>query len=173
MNSRWHFGWVTAVLVALVVGLALGGLWPQTPLHAASNDRSKNCIIATGPLDTDIEAIFSLDFRTGSLRGAALDFKSGKFNAFYKYDNVNTDLGVDSAKAPEYTMTTGIFVARQVANRVRLGGCVVYVTEATTGKVAAYAVPWDHATASAGRTIKSPLVLLDVLPSFLDAGMVR
>ena len=39
-----------------------------------------------------------------------------------------------------------------------------WVAELTTGKVAAYAVPWSQAYAIAGRPIKAPLVLLDVYP---------
>ena len=171
MGLKLHFGGVATVLAALVVGLALGGFWPQTPLHATATDRSESCAIATGPLDTDIEAVFFLDFLTGDLRAAALDFKTGKFNAFYQY-NVNADLGVDSSKPPKYEMVTGVLALRQVANRPTMGGTLVYVAETNGGKVAAYAVPWSRAMASAGRTIKSPLMLLDVMP-FRQAGLVR
>jgi len=163
MCARLHYGGVAAVLAALVVGLALGGLWPQTPLHATATDRSESCAIATGPLDTDIEAVFFLDFLTGDLRAAALDFKTGKFNAFYQY-NVNADLGVAADKPPKYEMVTGILALRQIANRPSLGGCLVYVAETNGGKVAAYAIPWSRGMASAGRTIKSSLILLDVMP---------
>lgn len=147
----------------VVIGLAIGMVRPQTPIHAVATDRVDNMALATGPLDDDTEALFYLDFLSGELKATALSPINRKFFASFSA-NVNHDLGVDLAKNPQYLMVTGNSVFRRGGGQVQPGNSVVYVSELTSGKVAAYAVPWSQAYANAGRQIHAKLVLLDVYP---------
>lgn len=160
MAIRFHVSGVVLALAMLIIGLTVGGLWPQAPLHATATDRAESFAIATGMVDTDIEAVYFLDFLTGDLRAAVLNFQNGKFNALYEY-NVLADLGVEAGKTPKYMMVTGIADLRRSATRGKFGTSVVYVAEANSGRVAAYALPWDRSVAVAGRQITSKMQPLD------------
>jgi len=150
--------------VGLVIGVVIGGLMPHTPLHAVATDTSDSFAIATGPVDSDVEAIYFLDFLTGDLRAAVLGSQNGRFTAFYNY-NVLNDLGVDPSKKPRYLMVTGIADLRRAGGtQVRPSRAVVYVAEVTTGKVAAYAIPWSQASHARNKLIRQPLIPLDVAP---------
>jgi hypothetical protein len=146
--------------IGLVGGLILGGMWPQTPLHAVATDRCRTFAMATGPVDEEVEAVYFLDFLTGDLNAVVLGRQGTTFTAFYHYPGINlfNDLGVDPAKNPSYMMTTGMVNLRGVAARVRPSVSVVYVAEVTTGKVGAYAIPWDKAVYATGR-IMPPMPL--------------
>jgi hypothetical protein len=145
--------------VGLVVGLVLGGLWPQTPLHAVATDRIDTFAMATGPVDEDAEAVYFLDFLTGDLRAVVISKTTGKFTAFYAY-NVLTDLGVDVAKNPRFLMVTGLLNLRRGGSHVAPAKSTVYVAEVTTGKVGAYCIPWS-AGAHGGTIIKAAFLPLD------------
>jgi len=139
--------------VGLAVGLVVAGLWPNTPLHAVSTDRSRTFAMATGPVDEEFEAVYFLDFLTGDLNAVVLGQQGNAFTAFYFYKNVLTDLGVDPAKSPSFMMTTGMANLRGLVGAVRPSMSVVYVAEVTSGKVAAYAIPWSKNMHAAGRLI--------------------
>ena len=114
-----------------------------TKLHGVATDRYENFAIATGPLDGEVEAVYFLDFLTGDLKAAVLNINNGKFNAFFSY-NILQDLGVDAAKNPRYLMVTGVADLRRIGgSNVQPSASVVYVAELTTGRIAAYAVPWN------------------------------
>lgn len=147
--------------LGLVVGLTLGGLWPHSPLHAVATDRYETFAIATGPVETDIEALYFLDFLTGDLRAAVLNQQTGTFMSFFTY-NIMADLGVKEDSNPRYLMVTGMADLRRGAARMRPSLAVVYVAEITSGKVAAYAIPWAPEARAIGRVVKMPLVRLDV-----------
>jgi hypothetical protein len=153
--------WLWAGL-GLVGGLLLAGFWPQAPLHAIATDRSESFAMATGAMDDNVEAVYFLDFLTGNLRAAALSKRTGKFNAFFQY-NVNVDMGVDPSKNPRYMMVTGFAdLVRQTGGRVTPSRSVLYVAEVTTGKVAAFMVPWSNAAHMSGQPQTGALVLLDI-----------
>jgi hypothetical protein len=97
------------------------------------------------------------------LKATALSPIARKFFASFSA-NVANDLGIDLAKNPKYSMVTGMSVFRRGGGQVQPGNAVVYVAEMTSGKVAAYAVPWSQAYANAGRPIHARLTLLDVYP---------
>jgi len=143
--------------VGLIVGLAIGGLWPHTPLHAVSTDRYDTFAIATGPVDDDVEAIFFLDFLTGNLSARVLN-QAGVFAGFYEY-NVLADLGMKPNKAPHYLMVTGVVdIQRGGGSQVRPSRCVVYVAEVNSGTVAAYAIPWSPQVIRRPGSVRLPLL---------------
>jgi len=153
-----RFAWP---VIFLVVGLVLGGLWPQTPLHTTATDRADTYAIATGYLDQDVEAVYFLDFLTGDLTAAVLGRRPGMFGAVYRY-NVLRDLQVDPTKNPKFLMVTGLADVPRTGGRVEAARAAVYVAEITTGKVAAYLVPWNRSAFNAGQPIAGTLQLTGV-----------
>jgi hypothetical protein len=145
--------------IGLVGGLICGGLWPDTPLHAVSTDRSETFAMATGPVDEDVEAVFFLDFLTGDLRAVVLGKQGNGFTNFYHF-NVLQTFGVDPSKNPRFMMVTGMANLRRGPVRVQPSMAVVYVAEITTGQVAAYAIPWSRSAHAAGGIVRQPLVPL-------------
>jgi hypothetical protein len=148
----------------LAGGLLVAWLCPGTRLRATSTDRCDTFAMATGWLDDGIEGVYTLDFLTGELRGAALARQNGKFHAFYQ-GNVNTDLNIDPTKNPKYMIVTGM------TDLVRMGGArvapskgIIYVAEITTGKVAAYYVKWSAAAHANGSMVRERFILLDTFP---------
>ncbi|MFZ5829556.1 MAG: hypothetical protein ACOY3P_05690 [Planctomycetota bacterium] len=151
------------LVLGLIGGLVLGGLWPQTPLHAVSTDRLETFAIATGPVDDEVEAVYFLDFLTGELKAAVLGKQSGKFTAFFAYPSVMNDLGIDPSKNPKFLMVTGLADLKRGTTRLQPSRSVVYVAEVTTGKLAAYAIPWSPSATSNNQQIRQTLVPLDVV----------
>ena len=75
--------WAVWLAIGLVVGLMIGGIWPDTPLHAVATDGTENFALATGFVDDGAEAVYLLDFLTGTLRAAVLSNQSRGFQAYY------------------------------------------------------------------------------------------
>lgn len=150
--------------VGLVAGVLLMNSRPeQQPIFAAGATETENFAICTGPIDGDGEAVYMLDFLTGDLRGAVLNPNNGKFTTVYSY-NVVKDLGVDVTKKPQYAMVAGSQVFRRGAGGVQFGDNVVYVAELTSGKVAAYGMPWNRAARSNVALSSNSFVPLDITP---------
>ncbi len=146
--------------IGLVGGLILGGFWPESPYHAVATDRFETFAMATGPVDEDIEAVYFLDFLTGDLRAVVLSKQGNVFHAFFTYNVIN-DLGVDPSKNPRYMMVTGVADLRRGGARMQPSRAVVYVAEITSGRVAAYAIPWASSAHAANQQI-GPMPLLRV-----------
>ena len=138
--------------IGLIGGLILGGVWPESPLHAVATDRYDTFAMATGPLDEEVEAVYFLDFLTGDLTAVVLGRAGNEFTAFY-HANVLNDLGIDPSKNPHFMLVTGMHNLRRGAARMQPSASLVYVAEITTGKVAAYATPWNKAAHAAGQRI--------------------
>lgn len=182
-------GWPVWLVLGLIAGVMIGQFWPNTPLHAVATDRVDNYAIATGPVDEDMEAVFFLDFLTGTLKAAVLsrDSRTPKFRAFYEA-NINADLArtitvlnagrggggtrkgrgtvamagmVQVPQSPSYLMVTGGVNIQATAQQGRTppGRSVVYVAETNTGIVMAYVVPWSTQDAAANRISGGPLLL--------------
>ena len=150
------------LLAGLCLGLLTRGAWTETPALAVATDSDENGAIATGPLDDSLEGFFYLDFTTGELKGTALSPITRKFFANFRA-NVAHDLGVDLRRHPKFLLTTGSAMFRPGAGPVQPANAIVYVYELTSGKVAAYAVPWSQAQATTGAPIRNAaLKLLDV-----------
>jgi hypothetical protein len=158
--------WLVAAGIGLIVGLALGGVWPHTPLYAVATDRVDTFAMATGLLDTQnqVEAVYFLDFLTGQLTAVVPGKLPGTWTGYFQR-NVAADLSIDPAKSPKYLMTTGL------ANLRRSGGTreqpsitMCYVAEISSGKVAQYAVPWMPSMYAAGQPQNQELYLVGVTP---------
>lgn len=145
--------------IGLVLGVMIGGLLPNTPLHAVATDRYDTFAIATGFVDDGVEAVFFLDFLTGDLRAAVMS-RGGKFTAFYTY-NILQDLGVEPGKNPRFLMVTGLNDITRGAARVRPSLSIVYVAEINSGTVAAYAIPWSREAWTSGKRVMAKMVPMD------------
>ncbi len=132
--------WLAA---GVAVGLVAGGFLPHAPLHAVATDRQDNFAICTCPLDGDQEAVVFLDFLTGDLTATAYNVAVPQPVVGVVYSrNILTDLGVDATKSPKFLMVSGLLQMRP-QGQLQFGASVVYVAEITSGKVAAYAMPYN------------------------------
>jgi hypothetical protein len=144
----------------LVAGLVLSGFWPHTPLHAVCTDRTDTYAIATGPVDTEVEAVYILDFLTGDLGALVLGKKPLLWSGLFR-TNVSRDLNVDPQKNPKYLMVTGVAGLRRAGgSRQQPSTAVCYVAEISSGMIAAYAIPWQPPLYAAGQMQSSQLVLV-------------
>ncbi|MFH1921902.1 MAG: hypothetical protein ABIP48_18710 [Planctomycetota bacterium] len=178
--------WAVWLAIGLLVGLMIGGIWPDTPLHAVSTDSTEHFAIATGFVDDGVEAVYFLDFLTGTLRAAVLSNQSRGFQARYEA-NINADLagivqlgasGMAAANAqrrkaglpplpqmeipqsPRYLITTGVIdIRRGAAARQIPAQAVLYVAEVNTGIVLTYIIPWDRQAHNADLPAGGPLTL--------------
>ncbi|HUY32391.1 MAG TPA: hypothetical protein VMV69_06390 [Pirellulales bacterium] len=151
--------WLAA---GVLLGLAAGGLLPHSPAHAVATDRMGDFAIATGPLDSDIEAIYFLDCLTGDLRAAVLNLYTWKFGAIFE-TNVIFDLGVDPAKNPRYLLVTGNAQLKKNLGPITPADSAVYVAELTSGKIAAYIVPWSQAMSNSRLPPSGRLMMVDTM----------
>jgi hypothetical protein len=133
----------------------------QRQLRGSTAATGDSFAMATGPIDSEVEGLYMLDFLTGDLQCVVLNYRTAKFAAMFRA-NVLNDLGVDPAKKPKYLMTTGAINFPRGATAARPGNSVVYVLETTTGNYAAYGIPWRRELAATGRLQTAALVLLDV-----------
>jgi hypothetical protein len=156
--SSKQVGWA----VAGFVGLLVGGLVPDSPLHAVATDRQDNFAMATGMIEGGIEAVFTLDFLTGELRAAVLNPNTRSFTSFYEY-NVTNDLKVEQGKQPRYLLVTGQ-AALRLNSQMQMGGSVVYVAELSSGMMGVYGVPYSPASIIRPVVNQQNLVLLQAVP---------
>lgn len=160
-SLRWRYLTIGVVL-GLVVGLNIQGLWPNVPLHATATHGLDRFAIATGLVDDTVEAIYFLDFLTGDMRAAVINPKTGKFNAYFTR-NIASDFGAIT-KNPRYLMVTGFADMPRGRANFQFAKSIVYVAEASTGQVAAYAIPWNSSAFAAGRPIQNEIRALDIVP---------
>jgi hypothetical protein len=152
---RWSY-----LAAGVIVGLVLGGLWPDSPAHAVATAQIESFAVCTAPIDDEGEGIFFLDYLTGDLKGATLSPNNGKFAAFFQA-NVTADLGIDPSKAPKYLLVSGVNNFRRAAGGPQFGSSTIYVAELTSGKVVAYGIPWQRNARNANAPIQANLMLLD------------
>jgi len=156
-RKRIHYVWPA---LGLLVGAIIGGMCPHTPMHATATDRYDTFAVCTGYLDNDIEAIYFLDFLTGDLKASAIAKQPPYgFNAYFER-NVFQDLQVDPSMNPRFLMVSGVANLRRAGGRQQISSSLVYITEVTTGRCVAYAVPWDPSRYAAGMKIRGELVLV-------------
>ncbi len=150
------------LVIGLIIGLNLEGLWPSVPLHAAATHGIDKFAIATGLVDNSVEALYFLDFITGDMRAAVINPKTGKFNSFYTR-NIAADFG-GSGRNSGYLLVTGSVNMPRGANNYQYANSIVYVAEASSGVVAAYTIPWNSTMHAAGKRQMGEFQRIDVQP---------
>lgn len=120
----------------------------QRYLNAMASHGADTMAIATGPID-DSEGLFVLDYLTGELTCFVLNSRSGKFDAGFK-TNVIQSLGVEPGKKPKYLMVTGVADFPRGIGGGQLGQCAVYVVDSNTGHFGVWGVPYNRQAAVRG-----------------------
>lgn len=143
--------WLVAGVLA---GLLIANVWPHETVSAGTTDRNDKFAIVTVPAAPLLDSVFVFDFLTGNLVGATMDPAVGKFKIAYGR-NVAQDFGISPRVRPVYGIATGNM---PLENNSSAQG-VIYISELTSGKVAAYTYATNRVGAGAG-----PLVVLDVFP---------
>lgn len=151
-------GW--GIVLGLIVGLNVQGIWPSIPLHASATHGLEKFAIATGLVDSSVEALYFLDYLTGDLRAAVINPKNGLFNSYFTR-NIAADFG-GAGRATGYLMVTGTVDMPRGTARFQYSRSVVYVADATTGRVAAYTIPWNSSLHAAGTPQYGQFQPLDV-----------
>ena len=151
--------------LTLLLGLCLGGMFPHTPIHAVATDRTESFLVSTGMVDSDVEAIYLLDCLTGDLRAAVMGKGSGGFTAIFVYPGVKLmqDFGLDPSKNPKFLMVTGLVDLRS-GSQSSFGAAVVYVVELSSGKIGAYAIPWNRSVWNTRKFVSGTLMPVGMLP---------
>jgi hypothetical protein len=140
----------------LVVGMALGavltagfhGLSVEQRAIASATHGADNFAIATGMVDDGIEALYFLDFLTGDLRAAIISRRTGAFTGFFQY-NVMDDFS-KIGEQPRFLMVTGQVDIPRGQGATQIAKSLVYIAEATSGQVYAYALPFNSTLNAAG-----------------------
>jgi hypothetical protein len=148
------------IILGLVVGLNIKGLWPSVPLHATSTHGLDKFAIATGLVDNGVEALYFLDYLTGDMRAAVINPQTRRFNSFFTR-NIAADFG-GAGRSTGYLMVTGYADMPRGGNNFQFAQSIVYVADVTTGSVAAYTIPWNSAMQAAGVTQYGQFQPLDV-----------
>jgi hypothetical protein len=152
--TRWRRSrWLIGLMMGLAAGLAFSGLWPQSPLYAVATDRVETFAIATGPVDSEVEAVYFLDLLTGDLRAVVLGKQPGTWTGFFQA-NVAADMGLGGGQSQnlKFMMVTGMCSLRRGGGtRLQPSIAMCYVAEVTSGKLAAYTIPWSPSMYAAGQ----------------------
>ncbi len=71
----------------------------------------------------------------------------------------------EKGKTPDYTLTTGLIQTVGRGAGAAPTGCVCYVADCNTGRVAMYLLLFNRATAKANKPQADKLILMGVLPA--------
>ena len=165
------FGSLAALLtgVGFAVGMLVAGFGagrgseltiPESLLYASATDSTDKFVVATGPVEPGLEGVFFLDPLSGDLQCTVFNPRAGVFNSVFRR-NVLADLQVQKDKRPRFLMVTGLISNKRQTGLVQsTGGCIAYIVESTSGKYAAYAVPWRSDLANRGTPQVNELILL-------------
>ena len=99
-------------------------------------------------MDDQIEALYFLDFLTGDLRCAVVNRRTAAFTAYFTYNVLADFPGIN--ERPRFLMVTGLAELPRGRGATQIGRSLVYVAEASSGRVAAYAVPFNSTLLAAG-----------------------
>ncbi len=146
------------VLMAAWNGVGNDSLQIGTQIQASATHGEGNFAIATGLIDDRLEAFYFLDFLTGDLRAAAVSRRTGEFVAFFER-NIQQDFGSQS-KNPKYLMVTGLADIPRGRANTQIGQSLIYITEATSGEVGAYALPWNSSLSAKGQQQRGGFIRL-------------
>jgi hypothetical protein len=158
----------------LVVGVALGaaltagwhGVSSMPQAHAVATHGADNFAIATGLIDEQVEALYFLDFLTGDLRGAVINRRNGTFTAYFQHNVLADFPGITDQ--PRFLMVTGLTDLQRGRGATQIGRSLVYIAEATSGQIAAYALPFNSTLYASGATQSGTFVRI-ASGSFRDA----
>ncbi len=160
-QTKAPFYLVIGLFLGLAVGLNMQGLWPNIPLHATATQGVDKFAMATGLVKNGVEALYFLDFLTGDLRAAVINPKTGQFNSRFTY-NIASDFE-NAGRTSRYLMVTGLTQMPRGRSNFQFADSSVYIAEASTGKVAAYTIPWNPGMQAAGKPQNGPLVPLGAI----------
>lgn len=146
----------------VLVGWMLRGATPPTIVHASATEGTENFAVATGLVDEGVEAFYFLDFLTGKLKATVINRRDAGFAAYFQYDITQDFQTV--GRNPKYLMVTGLANIPRGRGRSQLSRSVVYITEATTGQMAAYVMPWDSTLQAAGKGQAATFLRLGTVP---------
>ena len=153
---------VAGIVLGLVIGLNIQGLWPNVPLHATATEGLDKFAIATGLVNNGVEALYFLDYLTGDLKAAVINPKTGKFNSLFTY-NIASDFEGAGSNA-RYLMVTGLTQIPRGRSGFQFADSSIFIAEASSGQVAAYTIPWNSSAQAAGKQQVGQLVPLDRIP---------
>jgi hypothetical protein len=148
------------IVLGLVAGLNIQGLWPNIPLHATATDGYESFSIATGLVDNEVEGLYFLDYLTGDLVGAVINPRNGKFNARFTY-NIAKDF-TSTGRNAKYLMVTGMANMPRGRAGFQPASSIVYIADATSGQVGAYIMPWNSSMQAAGKPQEGVFQTLDI-----------
>ena len=155
-------GMMVGTLTALTNQSAVALTVPPTLLHASASHSGDSMALATGPIDSDAEGLFILDYLTGDLQCFVINPRTGQWGGMFKY-NVIQDLGVEQGKKPNFAMVTGhADFQRGAATAATPALCAVYVADANTGNFAAYGLMWNRTMARSAALQTGTLIRLGV-----------
>ena len=101
-------------------------------VHAASNDRYQDYVMATGAVSINAriqtDGVWMLDYKSGKLLGTVIDKSQGKIIGWAEVDLV-AEFEVAPKQDVHFMMTTGYITQGQSA---------LYLAETTTGKFGVY-----------------------------------
>jgi hypothetical protein len=137
--------------------------WPP-PIYAATSESTDDLAIAIGLVAEDVEGLFALDGLSGDLQCTVFNPTAQVFNTVFRR-NVLADLELDVAKSPRFVLATGELQALRRGTR-QIGSSLAYVIDASSGKFAVYAIPWQRAMFTSGRPQQGELMLI-------QAGSIR
>jgi hypothetical protein len=162
------------VAIGLMIGLAIGGgvaagVWlgqrgatanlpglADLHLKAMASHGSDTFAIATGPIDDDVEGLFTLDFLTGDLNCYVINPRNGAIGGWFSA-NVANVLKVEKGKKPSYLLVTGNIQTTGTAGGQRPAASLCYVADSNTGDVAAFTFPWVKAATNVGVPQSTPM----------------
>jgi hypothetical protein len=147
---------VLGIFAGVVVSVGWYGLGQGVQVQAVATHGEANFAIATGFVDSEIEAFYFLDFLTGDLRAAVVSRRTGEFVAFFE-KNVLGDFGT-LGKNPKFLMVTGMANIPRGQAPFQIGTSLIYVAEASSGTVNAYALPWNASLNNKGEPQRGEFV---------------
>ena len=149
---------VLGIFVGGLVAVGWFGVGQPRYVHATATHGEGNFAIATGPADNDIEALYFLDFLTGDLRAAVVNRRTAGFSALFERNIQQDFTGI--SKNPKYLMVTGLANLPRGRGPTQLGNSLIYVAEASSGQVCAYALPFSSPMNNAGKEQRGSLELV-------------
>ena len=165
---RANLKWVW-LMTGLVAGIGIASIWPHEPLAAATADRNEKFGLITAAVTVDSEAVFVIDYLTGRLTGAMLNrTRQGTSFVNFFYRNLAEDFKVGASGEPYYAVSSGVATIPNSGGN-QWGLSALYVAELTSGKVAAYAIPYRITQKALP---PEPLVPIDAFP-FREATVTQ